>query len=184
MKNRLPFLLLAILWSFSMQASAAIIEHTLHSLGGAQYRYDYTVRHQAGEAPILLLDIDFDPALYLESSLNIVSDPVLNASWDQLIIGSQPGYPALFDVFALGTGLDNGDVLTGLAVEFTWLGAGLPGAQAFTLLDPTSFDVIDSGFTRAASSNVPEPGGIAFVVFLLLLFAAVMKYRYPGQTIR
>lgn len=156
----------------ALQAQAAVIGFSVQSLGGSLFRYDYSVTHQAGDAPIALIDIEFDPSLYLESSLNIVSDPSLAADWDQIIIGSQSGLPALFDLFALGAPLDGGASLTGFAIEFEWLGNGLPGVQAFSISDPDTFDVLASGRTRpAVAQPVPEPStlallGLAGAIFL------------------
>jgi hypothetical protein len=148
------FLLLPLL--ATTHVHAALITYTTQSLGGSLYRYDYTITHQAGEDPLHLVDIEFDPALYLESSLNIVSDPALTAGWDQIIIGSQPGLPALFDLLALGGPLDGGASLSGFAIEFEWLGAGVPGPQAFQVVNPDTFTTVSTGRTNAAAT-VPEP---------------------------
>jgi len=164
-------LLLPLLAAFHVHA--ALISYTTQSLGGSRYQYDYTITHQLGEAPIHLIDIEFDPVLYLESSLNIVSDPLLTADWDQLVLGSQPGLPALFDLLALGAPLDGGASLSGFAIEFEWLGAGTPGSQTFLVLNPDTFDTVSQGRTVAAVS-VPEP---ASWMLALAGLALVLAFR-------
>ena len=41
----------------------------------------------------------------------------------------------------------------GFAVQFTWLGAGTPGAQPFEIVDPDTFQTLESGSTTV----VPLP---------------------------
>lgn len=167
------FLLLPFL--AATQVSAALITYTTQSLGGASYRHQYTITHQIGEDPIHLIDIEFDPSLYLESSLTIVSDPVLTADWDQLLIGSQAGLPALLDLFALVAPLSDGATLSGFAIEFEWLGAGLPGSQAFQIVNPDTFDTVSAGRT-AGAVQVPEPAPLLLAVTGLAL-ARIFRSR-------
>lgn len=157
--------LLALLFCstfFVSPAWGSLITYNLVDLGGSQYRYDYTVTNDGslpGSAAIELFDIAFDPALYDESSLNIVSASGLAPDWDQNILASYPGVPAMFDVFALGSGIASGNTIAGFAVEFLWLGGGSgPGAQAYEILDANTFDVIASGITvESANTSVPIP---------------------------
>jgi len=55
----------------------------------------------------------------------------------------------------MATGLDIaiGEHVYGFAVSFDWLGEGEPGAQFYEIIDPDTFETINSGWT------VPEPGG-------------------------
>lgn len=161
------FLLLPLLLA-STHVSAALITYTTQFLGGASYRHDYTITHQIGEDPVHLIDIEFDPALYLESSLTIVSDPVMTADWDQILIGSQTGLPALLDLFALVAPLSDGATLSGFAIEFEWLGTGMPGSQAFQILNPDTFDAVSAGRTTGAAS-VPEPAPLLLALTGLAL---------------
>ena len=55
---------------------------------------------------------------------------------------------------ALADGIALGDALGGFSVTFDYLGAGTPGSQLFSIVDPNSFDELDSG----ARSSVPQPG--------------------------
>jgi hypothetical protein len=57
-----------------------------------------------------------------------------------------------------------GEIATGFKVEFTWLGAGAPGSQAFTVWDPTTLDVLFTGVSTAGGTTpIPEPATAALL---------------------
>ena len=169
--------LLLISLGCPLSSYAVSVQYSLSSLGGDNYRYDYTLINDgslgAGVA-LELLDINFDPALYLESSLNIVSSPSLSSDWDQYILGSAPSVPAAFDIYALTGGVADGASLGGFSVEFTWLGgpAG-PAAQSFEVFDPLSFASLESGTTTL----VPLPGAFWLMLSGLLGLVRWSKRR-------
>jgi len=150
---------------------AVSVQYSLSSLSPNNYRYDYTLINDgslgAGVA-LELLDINFDPALYLESSLHIVSLPSLSSDWDQVILGSSLSVPAAFDIYALTGGVADGASLGGFSVEFTWLGgpAG-PAAQSFEIFDPLSF----------TTTVVPLPGTFWLMLSGLLGLVRWRKHR-------
>ncbi|MDH5512086.1 MAG: VPLPA-CTERM sorting domain-containing protein [Gammaproteobacteria bacterium] len=150
--------LLAI-FGFVSQASAVSIQYELTPLGGSQYRYIYTVSNDGSLGTgiaIGLFDVMFDPALYQESTLAISTPAPLASGWDQLLLASAPGVPAAYDALALAGGIADGTSLGGFAVDFTWLGAGTPGSQAFAIYDPASFALLEEGATRNLAP-VPLP---------------------------
>ena len=158
-------------------ASATLIRYELTPTGGNNYRYEYTVTNDGTLGAGVALEwfaILFDPALYDETSLTIVTADPPAADWDELILGSGLLVDAAYDVFALGGGIADGDSVAGFAVEFTWLGAGMPSAQAFEIYDPVNFNVIETGSTRASVTSVPEPGTLA-LLFLAAIAAAMMR---------
>ncbi len=167
MKTQILKLAIALATTFLAQPSgASIISYELQSLGTNNYRYVYTVNNDGtlpGGAAIQLFDILFDPALYDESSLTIANTPTLSTEWAQQILASAPGVPAAYDVFANGTGVANGASANGFAVNFLWIGAGLPGAQSIEIYDPVTFELLETGITEIAAT-VPVPG--AFVLML------------------
>ena len=148
-------------------ASAIVIEYDLSSLGGNDYRYEYTIANDGSLGSSTALEwfqIQFDSVLYEETSLSIASTSDVQSAWDELLLGSGPGLAASYDVFALAGGLAVGEILSGFAVEFTWLGdASGPGSQTYDVIDPFSFTFIETGTTMPLS--VPEPG-----TWLLLTF--------------
>jgi hypothetical protein len=154
----------AALLAVTANAYATIIEYDVLDLGGSNYRSTYTVINDGSlgpGVPITLFDIEFDPSLYLESSLTITTPAALQAQWDELIFPSVPGLPAVYDVFALGGGVAHGASVSGFSIEFQWLGSGLPGSQLFQIydVDPVTgaTTLLETGLTRARAIPMPEP---------------------------
>lgn len=166
-------------------ASFAIsIEYGLTSLGGSAYQYDYWVTNDGSLGAgvgVSLFDITFDTNLYEETSLTIESPSAMAAEWLESILFSAPGVPAVYDAYALGSGILTSE--SGFAVRFCWLDAvTLPGAQAFTIYDPNTFEILEEGITTLKNnqiSPVPEPGTIVLVgtgLIGLVFFRRRMKH--------
>lgn len=173
----LAFLLVA------QTASAITIHYDLTALGGNDYRYEYTVTNDGSLGAGAALEwfaILFDPTLYDETTLTIVTADPPASDWDELILGSGLLIDAAYDVFALAGGIADGGSVAGFAVEFTWLGTGAPGAQSFEIYDPVSFDVIQTGSTRTTVSAVPEPGILALLFISVMAAVAVMRRKRQG----
>lgn len=135
-------------------AEAAVIDYQVTNVSGSTWRYDYTVSNNGAiTSEIYLFDILFDPVLYDEDSLAVVSDSGLTFSWDQIILASGVGVPAAFDALVDGGGIGTGESISGFAVTFTWLGAGTPGPQGFEIYDPQTFELLGEGTTTV----VPLP---------------------------
>jgi hypothetical protein len=149
-------MLLAIVCT-ALPTYATVVQYQLLPLGGNDYRYVYTVTNDgslgAGTA-IELFDILFDPQRYDESTLQITTPAPLTNDWDQIFLASAPGVPAAYDAYALAGGITDGGLMSGFAVDFTWIGSGLPGSQPFVIYDPNSFDQLEAGTTV---SSVPVP---------------------------
>jgi hypothetical protein len=161
----------------AFQANAAVvIGFNLTPLGGSEYEYTYSV-HNDGSlgagVPIQLFDIFFSPALYEAGSLNIVTPAPLSSQWSQEILVSVGTAPAEFDALALDGGIPPGATVSGFAVQFQWIGQGLPGAQPFEISDPNSFIVLQSGETTQASSAVPEPSTFRMLAMVLVMVFAI-----------
>lgn len=169
--------LLLSLWLLLLAnpAKAIIIDYDLTSLGGDSYRYDYTVTNDGSLGAGVALEwfaILFDPALYDESSLSIVTPDPPASDWDELILGSGLLVDAAYDVLALAGGVAPGDLVSGFAVEFTWIGAGTPGAQVFEIYDRQTLAVLETGLTA-----VPEPSTLALLLLSLPAIAVAAKRR-------
>jgi hypothetical protein len=142
-------------------AAATTIEYDLVSLGGGSYRYVYTVTNDGSLGATLEgFDVFFDPALYLESSLSIVTPLPLAAEWDELILGSGVLISAAYDALGVAGGIPDGGSASGFAVEFVWLGSGTPGVQPYEIFDGDTFEVLESGST----TSVPEPAPMSLLV--------------------
>jgi MYXO-CTERM domain-containing protein len=179
-----------LLWLSSQGAGAAAvtIEYELVALAApGRYEYRYTVTNDSLATPVNWFSIDFDTALYDEASLTITS--VGLADWSQQVLGSLQvfGVPAQYDAYkTTGLPLDIGESEAGFSIAFTWLGAGTPGTQAFTIYDAGTLDVLDSGTTVALDvpppppPGVPEPAAMALALTALLA-AGVARRRRSAQ---
>jgi hypothetical protein len=120
----------------------------------SRFEYRYTVINVSFATPVRWFSVDFDPALYAETSLAITSFGL--SDWTQQILASVPGLPAQYDAHK-GTGgaLGIGDSAGTFSVQFTWLGTGTPGSQAYTIWDPATLDVIATGTTEIVTDTTP-----------------------------
>lgn len=145
--------LLALLLCAMSAAHAASIGYTTTSLGGTQWRYDYTVSNTTLTVPIAEFTLFFSAGLYAN---------LRNASavpgWDLLLVQPDTAIPAsgYFDALALAGGINPGATATGFSVTFDYLGAGSPGAQPFSIVDPVSFIELEAGVTQAAGVPLPS----------------------------
>ena len=130
----------------------------------------------------MLFDILFDASQY--QGLTIVSSPNISpAQWSQTILSGLPGLPAAYDSFALQGGIPAGTSVSGFAVQFTWLGSGLPGAQPFQISNSTTFTVLQSGSTFTVTSTVPTASTWSLILIgagLALTAAKQARARNQG----
>jgi hypothetical protein len=157
------------------------IDYELNSLASpGRYEYRYNLTNVSLSATVSWFSVDFDPALYAESSLLITSTGLAN--WSQQLLASigALGVPAQYDALKTsGAPLGVGESEAGFTVEFTWLGTGSPGSQAFAIYDPVTLDVINVGLTNALGAppppppTLPEPSTMALVLLALAGIATV-----------
>lgn len=165
-----------LLWLAS-PAWATTVSYQSSHLGGTQWRYDYTVLNDTLAAPIDEFSVFFAPGLYAN-----LQDASSAPGWDVLMIQPDPAIPGdgYLDALALAAGIAPGAAAGGFAVVFDYFGAGAPPAQAFTVWDPLTFAVIDSGVVTAAAV-LP----LASTAWLLLagLLPLAWRYRKTGCTL-
>lgn len=132
----------------------ASVTYALADLGGGFWRYDYSIASPTF-VPGQGITFHFAPDLY--SSL---SNPIAPAGWDPLVYpaGIPAGATGEFDLLAA---IPNPG-LTGISIEFEYLGTGQPGSQPFDTytLDPV-FTVLEQGNT---TSGVPEPSVLLLAI--------------------
>jgi hypothetical protein len=132
-------------------------------LGDGRWEYIYEVSNITILAGIAEFTIYFAPDLY--EGLAVETDGVLAATWDEIVwdpvarFGVDGGYDALAEVLPIGPAM----TASGFSVSFDWLGEGAPGSQYYEIVNPDTFETIDSGWT------IPEPG-----MLLLLGLGAVL----------
>ena len=172
--------LLAVALLPAAPAGATTVGYHLISLGESSYRYVYTLTNDGSPGGALEgFDLFFDPSLYLEASLTIVTPPALAAEWDEVILASGVLVPAAYDALALSGGIPNGGSASGFAVDFTWIGPGTPGAQPFESFDPDTFAVLESGVTTATA--VPEPNPSHLLALGVVALASSRRARGRGR---
>ncbi|WP_402718082.1 hypothetical protein [Janthinobacterium rivuli] len=145
--------LLALLLCVMSAAHATSIGYTATSLGGTQWRYDYTVSNTTLAIPIEEFTLFFSVGQY--ANLHSVSTL---PGWDVLLVQPDPAIPGdgYLDALALAGGIAPGGTATGFSVTFDYLGAGSPGAQPFSILDPVSFVELEAGITQPAAVALPS----------------------------
>ncbi|WP_255206381.1 hypothetical protein [Janthinobacterium sp. BJB401] len=145
--------LLALLLCVMSAAHATSIGYTATSLGGTQWRYDYTVSNTTLAIPIEEFTLFFSVGQYA----NLHSISTL-PGWDVLLVQPDPAIPGegYLDALALAGGIAPGATATGFSVTFDYLGAGSPGAQPFSILDPVSFIELEAGSTQPAAVALPS----------------------------
>lgn len=164
MRKILSFELLTVfVISCSTFASLSQISYNLTNLGSGRWQYTYDVSNLSIENPIEEFTIYFDYTTCRNLALETPTH--LSGQWDELVfqpdlvINDNGAYDALF----LVTGIALGEKVSGFSVSFDWLGPDTPGSQFYEIIDPDTFETIDSGWT------VPEP-----VTLLLVLSGAVI----------
>ena len=70
-------------------------------------------------------------------------------------------------------GIGIGQNVSGFTVSFDWLGTGDPGSQFYEIIDPDTFDTIDSGFT------VPEPAILPLLALGVLALRKKCRVTKP-----
>ena len=131
---------------------AAQIQYSLTNINNNVWQYDYTVNNTTLASDIEQFSIVFDIDQYTNLSTSLTP-----AGWDALVLQPDADIPddGIYDALALGSGIGLGEILGGFTVEFEYLGAGIPGAQAFTIVDRNTFATLESGTTV-----VPLPGAL------------------------
>lgn len=165
-------LLMSISW-----AHATTINYTATQVGGVRWRYDYTIHNDTLGSTIQEFTIYFG-----ENRFANLSNESVQPNWDLLLIQPDTNIPAagFFDGLALNGGLVAGETVSGLSVSFDYAGAGAPGQQLFSIVDPVSFAEIESGLTSGATA-VPLPGTLSLLVLGLAAGAAQRRRQGGAQ---
>lgn len=153
--------------AWAAQAAAVTVQYT--SLGGDQWQASFTVSND-GASAIEGVTIYFDYTLYADLTSGTAA-----SGWDLWVAQSDAGLSSdgIYDILAdAGSELAIGDTLTGLSVQFTWLGSGTPSAltyEIYELNDDDSVTVVESGDTvvATATNDVPEPTSLALAALAL-----------------
>jgi len=128
------------------------IRYQTSELGSGRWQYIYDVKNISLTETIEEFTIWFEFGLYENLAIQTPDPPAGN--WSEIVIQPElvlqdDGY---YDALVLDVGIGVGQTVKGFAVSFDWLGdAVMPGRQFYEIIDPVTFETIDSGYT------VPEP---------------------------
>jgi hypothetical protein len=146
-----------LLTAGSFGASTQIIYKT-NELGTGRWQYTYDVKNISLTETIEEFTIWFDFGLYEDLAIQ-TPDPPAN-SWSEIVLQPEPVLQddGAYDAIALGPGIGIGQVVTGFSVSFNWLGdAVMPGSQFYEIINPATYQTIDSGYT------IPEPATLVLL---------------------
>ena len=134
-----------------------------------RWQYTYEAANMSLTGPIEEFTIWFEYGLY--DNLAVETASPMADNWDEIVMQPEPVLEddGAYDAKALGVGIGVGQSVGGFAVSFDWLGDGQPGSQLYEIIDPATFETIDSGMT------IPEPA----TLILLGLGVAVIRRRGP-----
>ena len=167
-KRKLNPLIATLLFAGSLSAQATLITSDLVQLDTNTWQSTYKITNDTLPFDIEEFSIYFDFSLF-ENLVATGAPP----DWDPLVIQPDAGLPddGFYDALALAVGVIPGDMLSGFMVEFDYLGVDIPPSQAFDILDPFNFDLLDSGeviFTSVTELSVPAPATLGLLAIGLL----------------
>lgn len=145
----------------------ALVWYDVNELGSGQWEYTYSVRNKGLEEPIEEFTIWFDFGLYENLTITTPDPPA--SSWNEIIVQPEPYLQddGFYDAVAVDLPIAISEGVPGFAVRFNWLGQGDPGPQFYEIINPVTFETIDSGWT------VPEPATLA----IFILGTALLKRK-------
>lgn len=168
--NYSRLILLSLLCFGSLGAQANPIFYEVENLLDNRWEYVYTVDNQTLD-PIEEFTIFFELGLY--ENLALTGNPTVD--WDGFVAEPDPLLPddGFADWLTFGLAIEPGELLSGFAVAFDWLGAGTPAAQLFEVVDPITFAATSDGFTQPLvidpPTGVPEPASLGLLGLGLLV---------------
>ena len=140
---------------FALAGVFTDIYYSVEDLGLGRWEYTYDVDNISLTAGIEEFTIWFDYGLY--DNL-IVTTPDTPLEWDQIVWQVEPllEEPGGYDALVENLGISVGETFSGFSVSFDWLSTGDPGSQFYEIIDPATFNSVDSGWT----ATVPEPATV------------------------
>jgi hypothetical protein len=180
MKLRSRLGLAALLSALATASPAALLTTHYAHVSGTSWTVDLALTNDDGTPPAIeAFTAYFDEAWF--ANLQLLASP---AGWDTIAVQPSTTIPAAGFIDALvmdpAHALGLGDQAGGFRVRFDFLGSDAPGALAFDVHDPLTFDVITSGTSvDLPAPTVPEPAS-AWLAFIALAAAAGAARRQAG----
>jgi hypothetical protein len=148
------------------------IWYDLTDLGSGRWEYTYEVSNINLGVPIEEFTIWFDYGLYQNLLMTTPDPPAGN--WDEIVWQPELGLGnGGYDALAIGLGINAGENICGFAVSFDWLGIGDPRSQYYEIIDPSTFETIESGWT------VPEPATFSLLLLCTMYISVRRRRKSP-----
>ena len=143
-------------------AVSADVIFDVMQIGSDQWQYSYTVQNPDSAFVIEEFTVFFGADLYDNISIEGIQPP--SPEWDVLVWNSAfAGSPGGYDALSTGSGISQGQAVSGFLVTFDWLGSGLPGSQYYEVVNPLNYSqILESGWTTSAV--IPAPSALALAV--------------------
>ena len=138
--------------------------------------YRYTVHNDSLGVPISDIAVFFPAENTSEFSDYTLDSAVTPPGWTMsLVPGSAIDLGAYGDAYVMTSGeIPVGGSLGNFEITFTYSGTGTPGSQMFKIFDPSTFDVLETGYTIPESHGVPDGGStLGCMLLAVALFAGV-----------
>lgn len=163
-------------------ATAAFVHADLTRVGGNTWDASFTVGADPGQT-VEAFSIYFDWTQV--SNLLVWASPT---DWDSLVVQADAALASdgYLDALALATGIVEPKALGGFVARFDWADAAGPTLLSYTINDPVTFKVLESGRvinTSAPPNAAPEPASLLLSVLALALGRSVRR-RACGNPLR
>jgi hypothetical protein len=136
------------------------------------WQYDYTIANPytgtTEDSTVYDITIWFDYTKY--SALKDVSTAAVHDEWDPWLFLPDKDNLSMDGMLDLANplGLAPGESLTGISIQFDWIGGGgYLGSQLFEVVHPVTYATLESGYTIHSGPEIP--GAIVPVPGALLL---------------
>ncbi len=145
-----------LLCAATSAAQAIIVQHELTQGAGNHWTVKFDITNDGSLPEVSNFTVYFDWAY--ASNLQLLASP---GTWDTIVI--EPDTALSSDGFVDALVLDPVDALLtsqslgGFELEFDWAAAASPASFQFTVNDPDTLEVLESGSSIRAAHSIPEP---------------------------
>lgn len=173
-RNFCFYIVIGLILSATGNTYATTIHYESSQLGGNRWQYDYSITNDMLASNIQEFTIFFDYGLYDDLTVaSALMDWRPMVTSPALILGVPDN--GTYDALASTAGIAPGATMKGFSVSFDWLGTGTPGSQYFEIVNPVSFNTLDSGQT------IPEPSTL---LLLSLGFSGLISINHLAKKAR
>lgn len=157
-RNAVPLgVFILLLFASLVQSQTTQINYTVTNIGANQWQYTYEGINISLFEPIREFTIWFDYGMYQNLLITTPNPPAGN--WDEVVWQPELGLGnGGYDALTLGSGINTGQSVKGFSVSFDWLGMGKPSSQLYEIINPETFETIESGNT------IPEPAMFLYIL--------------------